>query len=142
MMRTLLAVLLLVLCAVPAQAQVQSGNICGTTTECGSDASVLCLTDGASASYTYYVMPCNQQYTRIHLLVETDGDGGDYVYTIKFCGMGAGMTCQSFSPAITGTLTVGGTAEATIELNVPYKRFQIALTTNDALATFQVTCHP
>lgn len=70
--------------------------------------------------------------------VTDDGDGGSVTYALQYCPTYLAASCQAFSPAITGTLTVGGTAVATAFLENPPHALQIVLSSNTALASIEM----
>lgn len=93
------------------------------------------VTAGATATYTFYCNPpAGYWHTRISIGVTDDGDGGDANYTVQHCSL-APAACYDFTPAVSGTVTVGGTATASVVLNEPFSSTKIAITGNDALVT-------
>lgn len=97
---------------------------------------------GATATYTENFYMRDHTRLRLDIAIEDDGDGGDFTYTVKRCPLLADFGCMDFSPAMTGTLTVGGTTQADVWLDEPVARVQVAITGNDALVNLGAEYHP
>lgn len=100
------------------------------------------LIDSTAASSTTYVTPQGHSAIRLYIYVVDDGDGGSATYTVTYCQPSGAGTCSAFSPAATGTLTVGGTTEALVKLNEPYGKLKVAITLNTVKANLVVELDP
>lgn len=100
------------------------------------------LVNSAAASSTTYVTSTGHGHVRLYLYVVDDGDGGAATYTVTYCQPAGPGTCTAFPTAITGTLTVGGTTEAMVEINVPFAKLKVAWSTNSVLANIIVELAP
>lgn len=100
------------------------------------------LIDSTAASSTTYVTSQGHEHIRLYLYVADDGDGGSATYAVTYCQPTGPGTCTAFTPAITGTLTVGGTTEALVEINVPFAKLKVAYTSNTVKANIIVELDP
>ncbi|GMV44500.1 MAG: hypothetical protein AMXMBFR64_62160 [Myxococcales bacterium] len=94
----------------------------------------------AAGTITFDIAMKGHGKVRVHFKATDDGDGGSYNYTVKY--VPKGMAARAFTPAIAGTLTVGGAVDATAEINEPYETIRVAIDTNTCLATVVYEVHP